>query len=536
MQFTLKHYLLLTILGSCVLGLSFPFTGGLVPLVFIAFVPLFLINFEINKLEKRRFLVRLVVNYLYFIIFNLITSWWIYYASPVGMLMAVFANSLLMTLPFFFAGFITKQLGENKGVLALIALWMSYEWCHFYWELSWPWMNLGHFLGEAPKMIQWYEYSGVSGGSLWILLINVLAYYLVRNVWLKKESFKIQAPILLFLGLGILIPISSSLIIYYTYEEEVNPVDIVVVQPNIEPHKDKFSLPVDYQINKMFYLAQTKMTDSTDLVVCPETAIPIDVAEENIDSHKAIQLCYDFVDSHKIGLLIGSGTLKMFKEENSVASIPFNSFGKELWYERYNTALMFNPNMPLELYHKSKLVLGGEKIPFVGMFPFLKEYSIELGGSSGVLGIGEEPLVLNAGGIDYAPIICFESVYGDYTSYFVRKGAEIICVITNDGWWSDTPGYHQHRMFSRIRAIENRRSVARSANTGISCFIDQKGEIIEEIGWDEEGAISTKLNRNTEFTFFTKYGDVLGRISSFLAIAMFIYAFSTWLRSRNQST
>jgi apolipoprotein N-acyltransferase len=140
------------------------------------------------------------------------------------------------------------------------------------------------------------------------------------------------------------------------------------------------------------------------------------------------------------------------------------------------------------------------------------------------LGRGNEPKVFEARGVKYAPLICYESVYGDYASMFVRKGADILCVITNDGWWQDTPGYKQHRMFSQIRAIENRRSVARSANTGISCFIDQKGQIIEELGWNEYGAMNQKLNKNTDFTFFTKYGDIIGRLSVFLTIAMLLYA------------
>ncbi len=104
-------------------------------------------------------------------------------------------------------------------------------------------------------------------------------------------------------------------------------------------------------------------------------------------------------------------------------------------------------------------------------------------------------------------------------------------MITNDGWWGDTPGYKQHRLFSRIRAIENRRSVARAANTGISCFIDQRGEIIAELGWGVEGAITASLNRNQEITFFVRYGDVIGRISIFLTIAMLLYALTIFAKT-----
>ncbi|MBL7898402.1 MAG: apolipoprotein N-acyltransferase, partial [Crocinitomicaceae bacterium] len=133
--------------------------------------------------------------------------------------------------------------------------------------------------------------------------------------------------------------------------------------------------------------------------------------------------------------------------------------------------------------------------------------------------------------VKFAPVICYESVYGEYVSYYIRKGAEIITVITNDGWWQDTPGYKQHRMFSQIRAIECRRSVARSANTGVSCFINQRGEIISEIGYNLGGAIRESINRNTEFTFFVKYGDVTGRISLFVALIMLVFAIVHYFRS-----
>jgi apolipoprotein N-acyltransferase len=148
-----------------------------------------------------------------------------------------------------------------------------------------------------------------------------------------------------------------------------------------------------------------------------------------------------------------------------------------------------------------------------------------------MIGLGEEPINMKSNGNLFAPLICYESVYGDYSTYFTARGADIICVITNDGWWQDTPGYKQHRSFSQIRAIENRRSIARSANTGISCFIDQKGDIISELGWDERGALKATLNKNQDITFFVRYGDVIGRISMFMTIALFLYAITLYAKT-----
>ena len=521
MKLNVTQLLLLSIIGGCLLGFSFPFTGGLFPLAFVALVPLFLINFQINEATKGKFLLRFSMNYLYFLLFNIITTWWIYHASEGGMYMAVFANSILMILPFMFTGFISRQLGENKTLFALMVLWMSFEFLHFRWELSWPWLNLGHVVGDFPKLIQWYEYSGVTGGTFWILTVNVVLYIIVRNVYLKGETLKIQTPNILLVLLALLIPIVSSLGIYYSYEEEGETTNVTIVQPNIEAHTEKFVLPEAFQLSKILSAAETKISAKTDLILCPETAIPYGIIEEEIDSSESIRTLFDFSKKHgNVPLLIGADTYQFFKEKNSVASRPTNGF----WYENYNTALMLQSNVPISIYHKSKLVLGSEKLPFISMFPFLEEYSVELGGTSGLLGIGEEPEIFEAKGVLYAPLICYESVYGDYASMFVRKGAQVLCVITNDGWWKDTPGYKQHRMFSQIRAIENRRAVARSANTGISCFIDQRGDIISELGWNEYGALEADLYINDEITFFTKYGDFIGRVSCYLALAMLLYA------------
>ncbi len=198
MKIGILSLLILSIVGGIGMGISFPFTGGLLPLAFVSFVPLLIINFQLNLQKRGRFWLRFGLNYLYFLIFNYVTTWWIYYASEPGMFMAVFANSLLMTLPFFVGGFITRQLGEGRGLLAVMVLWMSFEYAHFFWELSWPWLNLGHILGNTPKLMQWYEYSGVTGGTCWILVINIFVYMIVRNLWIRKESWKIQSPILLF--------------------------------------------------------------------------------------------------------------------------------------------------------------------------------------------------------------------------------------------------------------------------------------------------------------------------------------------------
>jgi apolipoprotein N-acyltransferase len=120
--------------------------------------------------------------------------------------------------------------------------------------------------------------------------------------------------------------------------------------------------------------------------------------------------------------------------------------------------------------------------------------------------------------------ICYESAFGEYVGSFCKKGADLIFVITNDGWWGHTPGYRQHFEFSKLRAIENRRCIARSANTGRSGFINQRGDVLQRTHYWEPDAIRETLKANTKVTFYAQHGDYLSRIAVYLTFVSLLWA------------
>ena len=128
----------------------------------------------------------------------------------------------------------------------------------------------------------------------------------------------------------------------------------------------------------------------------------------------------------------------------------------------------------------------------------------------------ERTFFKTAGGAAVGTAICYESVFGDFFREWANNGANVMAIITNDGWWRDTPGHKQHLNYARLRAIENRRSIARSANTGISAFINQRGDIVQRTAWWERGYLTGTLNLNSEKTIYTIHGDIIGRLSRFL--------------------
>ena len=231
----------------------------------------------------------------------------------------------------------------------------------------------------------------------------------------------------------------------------------------------------------------------------------------------------NFLQENKnINILFGASTTEYFlnkKPSDNARKINNNS-----WIISHNSALILDSDGRTEIFHKNMLVPAVEKTPYPKLFTKIDD---ALGGVMGRC-VGQDSISLlhfKTPSGQYIPLgaaVCYESIYGDYCRGYIKKGAEALVVITNDAWWGDTPGYKQHLHYASLRAIETRRSIARSANTGISGVIDQRGQIKEKSSWWEEAVIRTEINLNDKETVFVKYGDVIGRISSFLFLLLLL--------------
>jgi apolipoprotein N-acyltransferase len=362
------------------------------------------------------------------------------------------------------------------------------------------------------------------GGSLWILTVNIFGYALLQNLLSHRHIIVIFSKSGLGFFLALLIPITFSLLIYFNYEEKVAPYEVVLVQPNIDPYNEKFVAPFEEQITKIMDLGMMKVSPQTRLILAPETAIGQGVVEQELHDEDFYKYILSRLDTVNASLMIGAISYKNFTEPHSIASRPDGLGG---FYEVYNTSVLIDKKTNPEFIHKSKLVLGVEKVPFTDWFPFLEQLSIDQGGASGTMGSENEPKVYSHEGITIAPVICYESIYGEFCAKQCKKGASFICVMTNDGWWQDTPGYKQHMSFSRLRAIENRRSVARSANTGISCFINQRGDVLQQTSWWQSESIVEKLNLNHAQTIYSKTGDLIGLMCFYMGLVTIALALFT---------
>ncbi len=520
----LTRPLMLALISGILFWISWP-VNGLPVFIFLAFVPLLIIEDRVSGGWKFFFLV-----YLAILIWNVLTTWWVYNSTPVA-LVAFSANALLQSTSFIAYRLTKKYTNQWTAVLAFPCYWIAFEYVHLSWELSWPWLTLGNVFATFPGLIQWYEYTGVLGGSLWILVVNLSFFLFYKSNFRKASS---TWPSLFFL-----IPIIISLLIGFGNSEEGEKVEVAVIQPNIDPYTQKFEdsenfIPFEDQLKTFFILSDSVISEKTRFLLWPETAIDDQIEENQIAANEYIGKIRQYLeDKPNLLLITGLTTFTRYGDQAKTSSARYyEGFG---YYDVFNTAFSYQEGQDPMLYHKSKLVPGVEIMPYKDYLFFLGSLAIDLGGTSGGFGSQKERTVLrHSNGLGLAPSICYESIYGDFMSKYIRNGANAIGIITNDAWWGDTPGYKQHMAYASLRAIELRKSIIRSANTGISGFIDTNGRVISRSDYWVRTAMRQEVYFNDVLTFYAKHGDYLGRIAAFLALAFLFSAITRLITRKKQ--
>lgn len=524
--------LLLSILSGLLFWAAWPMSPAF-PFIFIAWIPLLfvedIITLKYQKTGRKVFL----LSYITFLVWNITTTWWVCNASLIGGIFSIIANAALMSIPFILFHHTKKVIGEKIGLFSLIAFWIGFEYLHLNWELTWPWLTLGNVFAKFPDVVQWYEYTGALGGSFWILLMNISIFTAIKNYnrmqWraLMRPLFFVVFPLAISFSL---IPQKSIL------PNQPKGTEVVVIQPNIDSYTQKFTynartgesnnetfMPYDEQLQILLDESEKLITPNTKFLFWPETSVPKGHWEESLYSNPMIRRIQDFVKSYKeLTLITGADTYIEYKsEEEASESARYNA--DVGYYDVFNTAMQINKKGRIEVYHKSKLVPGVERMPYPGLFSFLEYFAIDLGGTSGSLGTQPDREVFyNEKGVGVAPAICYESIFGEFVGEWVVNGAQFITIITNDNWWDDTPGYKHHFEYARLRAIEHRRDIARAANTGISGFIYADGSVGETLGWCKRGGVKGNVYLSETKTYYTLHGDYIGRIASFIAVAFML--------------
>ncbi len=509
-------------------------------LLFIGWVPYLLMERQLTLTEARKGRV-FACTYWLLLVWNALTTWWVSFSTLGGGIAAVVLNALLMCLPLMAFRQTKKRFGNRLGYLSLPIYWIAFEQLHLHWDLTWPWLTLGNGFAAAPQWVQWYEYTGFLGGSVWVWVVNLLVFW---AGWGPQgvPFWALNGPRRWRWGVpmaAIWLPIIVSTTIGRNYQEKGSTAEVVVVQPNFDPYVEKFEggtkfISPNEQLTRFLQLSEQHLTPATRLIIWPETALEEAIWENTVERDPKIQRIRVWLGQHPgVALLTGITTVGSYpnKEAASATARYRDDLG---YYDTFNAGAYFaSATAPIAFYHKSRLVPGVENVP-----PVLTALvsHIDLGGYVGSYGSQTERTVFaapaNAPALRIAPIICYESIYGDFVSEYIPNGATLLALFTNDAWWHDSPGYRQLLRYGSLRCIETRRDLARAANTGFTGFINQKGEIYQQVpAWIATASRGT-VHLNNEVTFYARFGELIGRAAQLLAVLGIVAVVGWMLRAR----
>ena len=490
-------------------------------------LPLLCMDRIATLLEKKRVW---IYHYSAFVLWNAITTFWVCNATVGGGLFAIFANALQMSVVFGLFRLSKRKFSGSLPYIFLMVTWIAWERFYFDAEISWPWLVLGNSFARTTWAIQWYEFTGALGGSLWIWLCNLSIFGILVSLSdgsIFQWNWKAKTAAATGIAALFIAPFIASAAIGKEYRNSMESdemLEVLIVQPNIDPYnkfqamsQDEQNAILEGQIRKQLAYRKNDSTAAPLLIVAPETFTG-DIIVGQYDRSRTWRRFTNLLkDYPNVNMLFGASAYDyIYTDERP--SYTARSIKDGLWLESHNSALMVDGSARTEIFHKSKLVVGVEHTPYPRILCRLDD---KLGGVMGRC-VGQDGISLltvrdtEGENIPVGCAVCYESVYGEYYTGYIHEGAKAMTIITNDAWWGNTPGYRQHLSYASLRAIETRRAIARCANTGISAVISPAGEIIQPTPWWEPAVINSQIPLREDITFFVRQGDITGRVCNFI--------------------
>lgn len=498
-------------------------------ILLIAFVPFLYIENYLYE-NNRNYSPHICFLYLLpgFVIFSILTLGWIRSVSITAAVCVILSSGFLMSFTLWLAHMI--RLKEKTSLIyyvSLIAFWLTFEFfCLRALVLS-PWINLGNGLSKNIMFIQWYEVTGTAGGTLWILLSNLFLFLFLNNLSVKGINRIVYLTVWIVI---VILPSAFSVARYNTIKtSSLNETEVVIVQPNFDPFGEKFTIPFEKQLEKALSMAGSEVTESTGWLVMPETLVDDPADETRLSDNKYITMIRAFAGKNPSVTII-TGMVSFISSSGEVRTGPYNWKNQQISTvsnKYFNSAIKIDTSAEIDIYHKSRLVPGFEFIPAKGIFRVITSILPDLGGKNRGYSIQDKrTCFVNSVSLQkVVPVICYESVFGEYLTDGIKQGAVAIFIITNDGWWKNTSGYKQHLSVSSLRAIETRRPVVRAANTGISCFIDIRGKATFKTTWWKSETIKGNIHPENRITPYVRYGDFLMKLALILSIIILLSVF-----------
>lgn len=511
----------LPLLSGLLLGISFPTwpTVHLEPLAWVALVPL-LVSVE----RDVRFAPFFRKVWAATSLFCLIALWWVCLATLTGGILTIFVQSLFSTVPFILYFLLRQRAGQRYAIIMLPFLWTAWEWAYMQQDFSLGWLTLGNSQANLLWMVQYADLTGVWGVSFWLVACNVLVLLLLRS-W---GEIRTAGTIAVVMGLMFVAPLVYAwrLLDGAERQDPGRRVRVALVQPDIDPHEKWGAIGSEETMNLLFRLTgRSLVTGRVDLVLWPETAIPFYIRDPGNELFMSAVM--SSVDRWQTPLLTGFPDAE--RPARAVASrdagTVYGAGANDRPLAAYNASMLLQPGDPgIQIYRKMRLVPFGERVPYSEYLPLLENLSFSLSGITSWQQ-GREATVMTVRGSRGAPfrianIICYESIFPGLVAEFVSGGAQLLTLVTNDGWYGTSYGPWQHAAIGRFRCIENRRSLARCANTGVTLFYDRFGRTIAETPWWQPAVLVADVPLESGLTFYTAHPDLFPKACLGIAVLM----------------
>lgn len=532
-----KKNLLFGLLSGVMLGISYP-PIPLPFLSFFAFVPFF---YVIEKKETLASLNRFTYFTLFF--FNLITLYWVgSWTKEADTFLMISGTALLFFNPFFYLiiptlyYFSKKSFGKKTALFLFPLYWVTFEYLYSLTDARFPWLTLGNCLPYFNTFIQIADIVGVYGLSLIILFINIFIYLSIKDLKRKKKidnKFALTTAALFFVVL------IYGIVRINNFKIADKKIKVGLIQPNLNPWDKWKAGSIDDQLNQYLELSERAINKGAKLIIWPESALPVYLLSGNYEME--VERIHQFVSTKNILLMTGMPDKNFYFNKNEAPKDAKETKSGVL-YTSYNSILLFTPySLNVQKYGKIKLVPFGEHVPFVEELPFLGDFiKWEVGISSWNVGQHQTVFDLNESKnipLKVGGVICIESIYPDFVAGFVQRGANLLVVVTNDSWYGNSSGPYQHKEISVLRAVENRKTLVRAANGGVTCIIDPLGRTIASTKLFTRDILVGDAAIEDGVTIYSRYPSVVPLFSSFISIVtilFFVYKkFSTKLKKRS---
>jgi len=492
-------------------------------------------------------------GYLSLVVFNAITLYWIsgWHSNDTFLKIAGIATVLLhpvfLMIPALAVYGVKRASNKYIALFLFPLIWVGFEYFHNQWQFTFPWLELGNSESYNINRVQYAELIGVHGISFLICIVTILIYYtterIYRGKWkLLNPKTSVHTAVIFII---LIIPNYYSSVKlndpgnekYFNNNDPAKTVKICITQANTDPYK-KWGGNQDSLLYSYFDVLNKGLSGNPDMLLLHETAPPYYFFEDY--NRDKTQLFIDFVNRNQKYLLMGIPHLEYYIDSTQAPNDARVNKKSGRRYDAFNSVVLLEPgkrNNDYIIHKKVKLVPFSERVPYQEIFPFTEKLvNWGVGISHWQRGNGltlfelKNPTLKPK--VKFEGIICFESVFSEFVSEGVKNGAEFIAIVTNDGWWGNTSGPYQHKQYAVLRAIENRKWIARCAQTGISCFIDPLGRIYDEIPYFTEGVVTRNIIANSEKTFYCEYGDIIGNAGFWVFVFSFVLSASAYAKRK----